>query len=119
MPRTLHKVLGAFHGIFYETEGGNLLYLAHKKHRQMIRPYSWAIEVSVLDKCRAEGIDAVGIICKHEGKRMIWLTHIDDFYGPDSKFLFADTKMRVLPVKLFRIDPAKSEKVIARRVRLR
>lgn len=118
MPQTRHTVLGAFHGVFYETAGGNVLYLAHKTRRQMVK-HAWPMEVSVLDKCRERGITVVGIVCRHEGRRDIWLTHIDDFFGPGSSFRFKDTKQRLLPAKLFRLDPAKSEKVIARRIRLR
>lgn len=118
MSRIRHTVLGAFHGMFYELPDGRKLYLAHKKRRELQRN-CWLMETSVLDKCRAEGVEAVGVMIKHEGRRLVWLTHIDDFYGPESSFKFDVTKKRILPAKLFRIDPAKSEEVIARIVKLR
>jgi len=118
MSRTRHTVLGAFHGVFYDLPSGRRMYLAHRKKRQLVKN-CWMMEVSVLEKCRAEGVDAIGVMIQHEGKRLVWLTHIDDWFGPNSTFKFDTTKKRVLPAKLFRIDPAKSEKVIARIIKLR
>jgi hypothetical protein len=120
MTGTRHTVLGAFHGVFYDLPSGRRLYLAHKKRSELIKGRNaWMIETSVLDKCRAAGVEAVGVLVKHENRRLVWLTHIDDFYGPASTFKFDVTKKRVLPAKLFRIDPAKSEAVIARIIKLR
>jgi hypothetical protein len=112
--------MGSFCGMFYEGPAGRRLYLAHQRRSQINRlKNAWLINVSTLEKCRAEGVTVVGVRWKEGGKKFTHLTLLDDFFGPDSFFQFGDTKQRGLPLKCFRIDPAKCAKVIGSAVRLR
>jgi hypothetical protein len=118
--RTPHKIMGAFSGMFYDGPNDQRLYLAHRKRREIHRlRHAWLINVSTLEKCRAEGYTVVGVRWRDKGKGYTHLTLLEDFFGPDSFFHFGDTKQRGLPLKCFRIDPSKSEKVIAAAVKLR
>lgn len=120
MIKTRHTVMGAFTGVFYETAAGNHLYLAHRTSRKIDRRrQAWLVEESVLNKCREQGITAVGVIWKKNGAKRIHLTHIDDFYGEHSFFKFDGVKYRGLPLVRFRVDPTKSEAVIKRSIRVR
>lgn len=120
IPREENRIMGQLTGVFYETAGGNKLYLAHRTKRQIMRAkYAWCIEVSALQKCQAAGITAVGVLWKEGSKRMVHLTHIEDWDGPNSFPLFTHCKQRCLPLKCFRVDPARSEAVIAKAIKLR
>lgn len=112
--------MGSFYGMFYETPAGSHIYLAHRKRSQIYKlKWAWCIDIRTLDDCRARGIMAIGVLWKDKGKKFCHLTHIDDFFGPNSFFHFGDTKQRGLPLKCFRIDPSRSEKVIATAVKIR
>ena len=119
--REQHKVNGRFYGVYYETAGGFKIYLAHRQRKQIFRErYAWCIDVSTLERFRARGVKAVGVIVREAGKRLIWLTLLDDFF--DSPYSFAhwgDTRQRGLPLSRFRIDPVSSDAAIAKAVRIR
>lgn len=118
--RELHKVAGKFYGVWYDTEGGNRLYLAHRKRDQILRDKNaWCIDIYTLERCREQGVKAVGVIVKSENMRLIWLTLVEDFFGPHSFSHFAHVRQRGLSLPQFRIDPLKSPKVIARSLKIR
>ena len=118
--RTENRLMGKLTGVFYETTGGSKLYLALRSKREIMRAkYAWCIEASALQKCRDAGITAVGVLWKDGSKRMVHLTHIDDWEGPNSFPLFTHCKQRCLPMKAFRVDPMRSEAVIAKAIKLR
>lgn len=118
--RIPHLIMGRFYGMFYEEPSGRRLYLAHRKRSQIyFLKYAWCLDISTLDKCREQGVTAIGIRWKDKGKKYTHLTHIDDFFGPHSFFHFGETKQRGLPLKHFRVDPAKCAKVIGSAVKLR
>ena len=118
--RIPHMVMGKFYGMFYETDAGTRLYLAHRKRKQIYQlKWAWCLDISTLLKCREQGVTSVGIIWKDGKNTMIHLTHIDDFYGPNSFFHFGDTKQRGLPLKSFRVNPARSAALIASVVKIR
>lgn len=120
MPRTRHTVLGAFTGMFYETADGNRLYLAHRTIRQVDRRRkAWLLEASTLDRCRDQGIAAVGVICRKNGARRVYLTHIDDFFGEHSFAVFGAVRQRGLPLACFRVDPIRSDRVVRAAIKLR
>ncbi len=106
--------------MFYAGPGHQRIYLAHCRRSQVNRrKHAWCLDVSVLEKCRAEGVTAVGVLWKDKGRKMTHLTLLEDFFGPDSFFHFGDTKQRGLPLKCFRVDPAKCAKVIGSAVKIR
>lgn len=118
--RQPHKVFGHFYGMFYETSTGKKLYLAHRKRKQIYElKWAWCIDLITLNKCRDLGVEAVGVIWRDAGKTKVHLTHIDDFFGPASFSHFGDTRQRGLPLKCFRVDPAKSAKIIEKIVKIR
>lgn len=118
--REKHTFNGKLLGCYYEIEGGRRLYLAHRSTKHIHQSNNaWCLDVSLLEKLRTRGIWAVGVICRIAGKKMVWLTHIEDFF--DSPHSFGQTnvgRQRGLPLSRFRIDPAKSEKVIATAIRI-
>lgn len=120
MARELHKVAGKFYGIWYNTEGGNRLYLAHRKRDQIFREKNaWCIDIYTLERCREQGVKAIGVLIKDGSQRLLWLTLVEDFFGAQSFSHFAHVRQRGLPLPHFRIDPMKSPKVIAKSLRIK
>lgn len=117
--RKPHSINGKLAGVWYETDAGTKLYLAHRRQRD-IHKHSWLLEESILKKAQEQGCEAIGVVCRIGGQKRVYLTLIADFYdSPHSFPLFDGFKKRGLPLVRFRIDPARSEAIIARSVRLR
>jgi hypothetical protein len=121
MKKEKHTINGKFVGCFYELDDGAKLYLAHRTRSQVHRlRNAWCFDLSLLERIRKMGIVSIGVIRREGAMRMVWLTHIDDlFNSPDSFAYMSETRQRGLPLSKFRIDPSKSEKVIAKSVKLR
>ena len=123
--REKHTINGRLQGVWYETEGGHKLYLAHRTQNDTYRPkdrnlIAWGIDTSTLDRAKRRGVHAIGVMRKEGRHRLIWLAHINDFYNPDISFeFFFKSRQRGIPLNKFRIDPMKSEKAIEIAVRLR
>lgn len=109
MMRTRHTLNGKFLGVYYETEGGRKVYLAHRQLRHLNRKYhGWSIDTGTLNRCRDRGFMHVGVVCRRAGKTHIWITHVEDFFHPDKSFVtYGKTGIeRGIRLKQFRIDPA-------------
>lgn len=121
MKKEKHTFNGKLQGIYYELDDGRKLYLAHRQRKHIYRQNNaWCLDVMTLDRIRNRGITAVGVIMRDAGQRLVWLTHIDDFYeSPHSFGHFFMSKQRGLPLSRFRVDPAKNFKVIEKSVKLR
>lgn len=121
MKKTYHTVNGKLFGCWYETAKGNRLYLAHRKAEDVCRKHhAWYIDVSTLERCRAEGIYAVGVVRRNGKDRLVWLTHVNDFFeSPHSFARFSSSRQRGLPLSRFRIDPGKNTKYIESAVKMR
>lgn len=118
--REQHKVAGRFYGVWYTTQGGNRLYLAHRKRDAIWREKNaWCLDIYTLERCREQGVEVIGIIIKDGSQRLIWLTLVEDFFGPNSFSHFARVRQRGLPLPYFRVDPMKSAKVIAKSLRIK
>lgn len=108
--RTAHTVNGKFMGMWYETEAGTRIYLAHRRPRQMhrLKP-GWCLDMATLSKCRAQGFTVVGIVCRRGERKDIWLTYLEDFFDPARSFpsLSSMGAERGIRLPHFRVDPAK------------
>lgn len=120
MTRVRHTVNGRFNGIWYETEAGTKIYLAHRTRRDIDFKFNaWRLNVSLLEKAKAEGF-AVGVIYRHAGQVLTYLTNPDDFFtNPDSFACFDQARQRGLPLNQFRVDPTKSARQITVACKLR
>ena len=121
VPQVKHTINGKFFGMWYETDSGHKLYLAHRTKDQIQRSRNaWCLDVSLLEKCRANGVWAVGVIRREGKNRWVWLTHVDDFFDcPDSFPHFHKARQRGLPLSCFRLDPSRSAKYIELAVKIR
>ena len=114
-----HTVNGRFYGIFYTLPSGKRLYLAHRSPSQVYRErMAWCIDESTLIRCRDRGVEAVGVTLRVRGKVHVYLTALEDFYGPHSFSHFGDTLQRGLPLKRFRINPLSRYETIERIAKL-
>lgn len=119
--REKHSINGRFAGVFYTTESGKRLYLAHRKPKEIDRRRNaWLMSARLLEKCIEEGVTAFGVVCRKDRLRMVWATDPRDFFDSPAAFpAFADgMRLRGLPLNAFRIDPAKSAAVIERAIRI-
>jgi len=118
--RELHKVAGKFFGVWYDTEGGHRLYLAHRTRDQIWREKNaWCIDIYTLERCREQGVKAVGVLVKEGGQRLVWITLVEDFFGEHSFSHFTHIRQRGLPLPRFRVDPMKSPEVIGKSLRIK
>jgi hypothetical protein len=118
--REQHKVAGRFYGVWYTTDAGHRLYLAHRKYDAIYRDRNaWCIDIYTLERCREQGVKTVGIIAKQNGVRLVWLTDVEDFFGPHSFSHFTHIRQRGLPLPHFRVDPMKSAEIIAKTLRIK
>jgi hypothetical protein len=107
--RERHTVNGKLFGIWYTTEKGNRVYIAHRQLRHLNKKYNgWSIGLSTLNKCREKGFECVGVVCRRGGKTHIWITRLDDFLNPATSFATRSVNGTERGVRLthFRIDPA-------------
>lgn len=119
MVKSPHTVNGKFYGMFYALEDGRSLYLAHRTPSQILfAKAAWCLDESTLRRCRTMGIYAVGVAMRRKGRPEVYLTHIDDFYGPNSFTHFGDAPQRGLPAQCFRLNPNTVTASIERRARL-
>lgn len=119
MVKEAHTVNGRFYGIFYTLPSGKRLYLAHRSPSQVYRErMAWCIDESTLIRCRDRGVEAVGVTLRVRGKVHVYLTALEDFYGPHSFSHFGDTLQRGLPLKRFRINPLSRYETIERIAKL-
>lgn len=106
--RTRHTVNGKLLGVYYVTERGTRVYLAHRQLRHLNVKYNgWSIDLGTLNRCRDRGFVYVGVVCRRAGRKQIWLTHIDDFFHQEKSFATYG-KMgleRGVRMKHFAIDP--------------
>lgn len=119
--REKYSINGRLQGYWCETASGEKCYLAVKTQRDVYRErHAWCIDLQVLERAKTRGVTAIGVVRKEGKQKLIWLTHINDFYDhPDSFTFFHKSRQRGLPMKRFRIDPMKSEQVINSAVKLR
>jgi hypothetical protein len=119
--RKPHTVNGRFFGVWYETAAGKRMYLAHRKAEDVYRlRHAWCIDVATLERARSDGVYAIGVVRRSGKDRLVWLTHVDDFFdSPHSFSHFGTSRQRGLPLSRFRIDPAKSAKFIESAVKMR
>ncbi|MFM0095584.1 hypothetical protein PQQ87_08225 [Paraburkholderia nemoris] len=115
-----HTVNGKFYGRWYHLDSGRIIYLAHRKEREIFQAkWAWCIDHRTLEQSRQRGCWAIGVIIKKEGKRQVWLTHVDDFYGEHSFRHRYETLQRGLPLSKFRVRPDTRAKAIERAMRIR
>jgi hypothetical protein len=98
-------------GVFYETESGHKIYLGHRQMKHLDQHnIGWSIDVSTLRKCREQGYQWVGIVCRRKGVKHVWLSHVEDWFHPEKSFPTRHKKggglERGIRLKHFRIDPA-------------
>lgn len=120
--RDKRSVNGKLDGIFYETDAGTKVYLAHRESKQIHRERNaWCLDVRVLEKIRERGVWAVGVVRRLGKEKLVYLTHLDDFFDSPHSFAppLVHSRQRGLPLSRFRIDPSKSEKFITSAVKLR
>jgi hypothetical protein len=109
MPRQRHTLNGKLLGIWYETDAGNRVYLAHRQLRHLNRKYNgWSIDLGTLNKIRERGWKYAGVVCRRAGKVHIWITPVDDFFHPEKSFVTRSKIGTERGVRLthFAIDPA-------------
>lgn len=110
MPRTRHTLNGKLLGVFYETESGRKIYLGHRQMRHLDRHHNgWSIDTGTLRKCKAQGYEWVGIVCRRGGQKHVWVSHVDDFFHPEKSFPTrhkSGLSERGIRLTHFRIDPA-------------
>ncbi|MDY7537534.1 hypothetical protein QN372_00065 [Undibacterium sp. RTI2.1] len=119
--REKHSVNGKLLGVWYESADGKKMYLAHRTQKQVYRERNaWCMDLSILERAKLRGVTAIGVVRKEGGQRLVWLTHINDFYdSPHSFSIFHGSRQLGLPMKRFRIDPLRSEVVINVAVKIR
>lgn len=119
--RVPHTVNGRFYGMWYYLADGRLIYLAHRRRKEIYRAkMAWRLDMTLLDEAKCRGAVAVGVICKSGKDTHFYLTRPSDFF--DSPFSFShwgETKQRGLPLSRFRVNPSTDRKVIAATMRLR
>lgn len=117
--RKAHTINGKFLGMWYETATGRKLYLAHRAAKD-VRNNAWCFDLATLERCKAEGFNVVGVVRRQGKVRLVWLTHVDDFFtSPHSFATYGTARERALPLPQFRIDPSKETKFIEIALRLR
>jgi len=119
--REPHSVNGKLQGVWCETASGHRFYLAHRVNKQLHRVRNaWCIDLAILEKCRAQGITAVGVVRREGKKKLVWMTHVEDFFDTVNSFpYFTTCRQRGLPLNKFRIDPTKSAAFIESAVKMR
>jgi hypothetical protein len=86
--RTRHTLNGKLLGIYYETEGGHRIYLAHRQMRHLNRKFNgWSIDTGTLARCREQGFLHVGVVARRGGKKCVWLSPLEDFFHPEKSFV--------------------------------
>lgn len=115
----IHTINGRLDGKFYTLPAG-MIYLAHRNKRDIYRDrHAWCLHESTLRRCQELRVTAVGVLWKNRQTRLVHLSHIEDFYGPDSFFVFKGARQRGLPLKCFRIDTSNEETNLGKLIRLR
>jgi hypothetical protein len=109
MARERHTLNGKLLGIFYTTEQGRQVYLAHRQMRHLNRHYNgWSIDTTTLSKCKARGLRWVGVVARRDGKKHVWITEVEDFFHPEKSFKTVGKLGYERGVRLthFKLDPA-------------
>lgn len=105
-----HTVNGRFYGGWYYLPSGQVIYVAHRKMREIYRKrHAWCIDRYTLEECVNRGVNFVAVAVRR-GKKpaMFFLTPTADFFGPMSFEHIGDTRQRGLPLDAFRKNPSKS-----------
>jgi hypothetical protein len=104
-----HKHNGKLLGHWHESEELGQMYIAVRSRRHIHRERNaWLFDSSLLSKCRDNGVGHIGVQVRVGGKKLLWLTPVDDlFNSPDSFPHSKETRQRGLPLNRFQIDPLK------------
>jgi hypothetical protein len=119
--RKKHSVNGEFKGMFYETEEGNHIYMAHRTNREIYKKRkAWMFDLRFLEDARLKGVKAVGVVVRSGKTRKFYLTFLEDFFTSIHSFeVFGQTKQRGIPTVRFKINPENSEKSINSAIKMR
>jgi hypothetical protein len=107
--RLRDTVNGKLQGIYYVTEHGARVYLAHRQLRHLNTKYNgWTLPLATLNRCRDRGFLHVGVVCRRGGRKQIWITPIEDFFHPEKSFAsFGKMGLeRGVRIKHFAVNPA-------------
>lgn len=114
----VHNVNAKLDGKFYTTAAGTI-FLAHRRRRDIYQDkWAWCINESTLRRCRELNVVGVGVLWKDKQTRLVHLSHIEDFFGPSSFFVFKGVRQRALPLNCFRVITGNSETVLGKVVRI-
>lgn len=123
MERQRHMHNSRVIGVYYTTDAGHSIYLGHRQLRHLNRKFNaWTIDSGTLNRCRARGVTHVGIICRRNGVKHVWLSRLDDWFDPDGSFTTRSKKFGVergIRLKHFRVDPGNDFEKIGRALNIR
>lgn len=116
----VHKVNFKHNGAWYELEDGRGIYLAHRRLSQVYRKrHAWALERLALEEAQERGYVAAGVVVKKGKRKLVWLTPIEDFFGPEAFTNPENPLQRCLPLNRFALIPMMLEENIEAAMRLR
>lgn len=115
-----HRVNFKHHGAWYELDDGRGLYLAHRQMRHVLaKKNAWCIERIALEDTRDKGYAGAGVVVKQGKRKLVWLTPVEDFFGPNSFTNPENPLQRCLPLNRFVLIPAMNRANIEAAMRLR
>jgi hypothetical protein len=117
-----HTIDGRFAGMWYNLDDGRVIYLAHRKRREIDKKTNaWLFDTRLLYDAQARNIDAIGVVVGTSKGKFAYLTLLDDLFNSKYSFSHCDRigRKRGLPVSRFRVNPGTSEEVISSAVKIR
>ncbi len=115
-----HKVNFKHSGAWYELDDGRGLYLAHRQMRHVYKKRNaWCIERIALEDTIAMGYGAAGVAVRQGKRKLVWITNVEDFFGPDSFTNPDNILQRCLPLNRFKVIPAMNLGNVEAAMRLR
>lgn len=115
-----HKVNFKHAGAWYTLEDGRVLYLAHRQMRHVYKKRNaWCIERIALEQSLEMGCEAAGVVVKQGKRKLVWVTPIEDFFGPGSFTNPDNILQRGLPMNRFRLVPSAFRENVEAAMRLR
>ena len=115
-----HRVNFKHCGAWYTLEDGRGIYLAHRQMRHVYKKRNaWGIERIALEDSKEQGFMGAGVVVKQGKRKLVWLTPIEDFFGPYSFTNPDNILQRCLPLNRFMLIPAMNRENVEAAMRLR
>lgn len=115
-----HKVNFKHSGAWYTLEDGRSIYLAHRQMRHVYaKRNAWGIERIALEQSMELGCLGAGVVVKRGKRKLVWISPIEDFFGPDSFTNPDNILQRCLPLNRFRVMPSMFRENVEAAMRLR